>query len=62
MNPMILIQLFTAIPNLVKAIETILSSDAGHTIVSAVEELISHNTKGAPNSPALSPDFSAPKG
>jgi len=54
MNPAILTQLFTAIPSLVKAVETIMNSDAGHTIESAVTELINHNTPGQPNSPALS--------
>lgn len=54
MSPAILIQLFTAIPSLVKAVEEIMGSDAAHTIESAVQELINHNTKGAPNSPALS--------
>lgn len=54
MNPMIIVQIFSAIPQLVQAVQTILSSDAAHTIESAVEELISHNTPGQPNSPALS--------
>ena len=60
MNPAILIQLFTAIPSLVQAVQTILNSDAGHTIESAVGALINHNTPGKPNAPALG--FDAPKG
>lgn len=60
MNPAILIQFFTAIPQLIKAIETIMNSDAAHTIESAVKALINHNTPGQPNAPALG--FDAPKG
>lgn len=68
MNPLILVQLFTAIPKLVQAVQEIMNSTAGHTIVSAVEELINHNTPGKSNSAALSPssiptaslDFQAP--
>jgi hypothetical protein len=58
MSP-ILIQLFTAIPSLVKAVQAILSSDAGHTIESAVVALIDHNTPNKPNAPALAPDAPA---
>jgi hypothetical protein len=56
MNPAILIQLFTAIPSLVQAVQTILNSDAGHTIEGAVGILINHNTPGKPNAPALAPE------
>lgn len=59
MNPMILVQIFTMVPQLVSAVEAILSSDAAHTIESAIAALISHNTPGAPNAPALAP--TAPK-
>lgn len=54
MNPMILVQIFTMIPQLVSAVQTIMASDAAHTIESAVQELMQHNTPGQPNSPALS--------
>lgn len=62
MNPAILIQLFTAIPQLVKAVQAILNSDAGHTIETAVGALIHHNTPGQPNAPALAPDAQASQG
>jgi hypothetical protein len=52
----ILIQLFTALPDLVKAVQAIMNSDAGHTIESAVEALVNHVTAGKPNAPALGPD------
>jgi hypothetical protein len=63
----IIFQIATALPSVIKAIQTILASNEAHTIESAVGELISHNTAGQPNSPALSPtaqaiDFQAPKG
>jgi lysozyme family protein len=58
-NPMILIQLFTAMPKLIQAVQTILASDAAHTIETAVLALMGHNTPGEPNVPALGPN--APK-
>lgn len=53
MNPMILVSLFSAIPQLVQAVQTLLSSDAAHTIESAIAALIAHNTPGQPNATAL---------
>lgn len=53
MNASILIQLFSAVPSLVQAVQTILNSDSAHTIESAVEALINHNTPGQPNSKPL---------
>jgi len=53
MNASILVQLFAAIPQLVQAVQTIMNSDAAHTIESAVQDLIKHNTAGAPNAKAL---------
>ena len=58
-NPMTVItimsQLFTIMPKVVQAVQTIMNSDAGHTIESAIAELIGHNTPGQPNSAALGP-------
>ena len=53
MNASILIQLFTMVPQLVQAVQAIMSSDAAHTIESAVQDLIKHNTPGQPNVKAL---------
>lgn len=53
MNPAVLIQLFTAIPSLIKAVETILQSDQAKTIEDAVKALINHNTPGQPNATPL---------
>ena len=53
MNLSILPFLFTTIPQLIRAVEAIMASDAAHTIESAIEALISHNTPGQPNEPSL---------
>lgn len=53
MNASILIQLFTMVPQLVQAVQTIMSSDAAHTIESAIQALIKHNTPGQPNVKSL---------
>lgn len=53
MNPAIIIQLLTAIPSLIKAVETILQSDQAKTIEDAVKMLINHNTPGQQNVAAL---------
>ena len=53
MNASILVQLFSAIPQLVQAVQTIMNSDAAHTIESAVKQLIQHNTPGQPNAKPL---------
>jgi hypothetical protein len=63
----IIFQIATALPSVIKAVQTILASNEAHTIESAVSELIQHNTAGQPNSSALSPtahaiDFQAPSG
>ena len=55
MNPMILVQLFTMIPQLVAAVQAIMSSDSAHTIESAVQALTAHNTPGLPNVAVLGP-------
>jgi lysozyme family protein len=54
-NPLIIVEILSKLPTLVKAVQDILASDAAHTIESAVAEWAGHNTKGQPNSPALSP-------
>jgi hypothetical protein len=54
MTASIIIQIVSAIPTIVKAVEAILSSDAGKTIEQAITEVIHHNTPGQPNSPSLS--------
>ena len=55
-NPLILVQLFTLIPQLVQAVQTIMASDSAHTIESAIGTLMAHNTAGQPNASALSPN------
>jgi len=55
MNPMILVQLFTMIPQLVAAVQTLMASDSAHTIESAVGALMQHNTPGQPNAAVLGP-------
>lgn len=65
MNLALVFQLASAIPSIIKAIQAIMASDAGHTIETAIETVIKHNTPGQPNAPALAPtapDFQAPKG
>lgn len=55
MNPMIIVQVLTMMPQLINAVETILASDSAHTIEAAIKQLIAHNTPGQPNAPALAP-------
>jgi len=52
---MILVQLFTMIPQLVAAVQTLMASDSAHTIESAVGALMQHNTPGQPNAAVLGP-------
>jgi lysozyme family protein len=53
MNPLIIVEILSKLPTLVKAVQDILASNAAHTIESAVMEWTNHNTKGQPNSAAL---------
>ena len=46
MNLGIIFQIATALPSVIKAVQTILASNEAHTIESAVSELIQHNTAG----------------
>ena len=48
-------QLMTIIPGLISAIQEIMASNAAHTIITAVQELLAHVTPGQPASAALSP-------
>ena len=51
-------QLMTIIPNLISAVQEIMASNAAHTIITAIQELLAHVTPGQPNSKALSPSAS----
>src|ERR1700749_3794407 len=55
MNTATLVQLFGMIPQLVRAVQSILASNAGQTLEGAIQELVKHVTPGQPNSPALAP-------
>jgi hypothetical protein len=55
MNLSLFFQLASALPAIIKAIQTILASNEAKTLEDAVSVIISHNTPGQPNSPSLAP-------
>lgn len=67
MNPSTVFFLLSQLPNGVKAVEavvqaiqTIMASDQAKTIEQSIGDLISHVTKGQPNSAALGPAAAPP--
>jgi hypothetical protein len=53
MNIQLLSLVFSSFPKVIQAVQEIMASDAAHTVETAFKEWFDHNTKGAPNSPAL---------